>query len=780
MTTNPSLDRLCDYYGIARQVRDGEGLEQPVAPAVRRALLDALGVETGNAEVERRSLRQALDRDWRRGLPPVCVAWEEAEAVELSLTLPEHTPLGELRWRLDQEDGAVSGGPLERAWLQTTGAQRLIDGESWTRWRLRLARPEALGWHRVTIQTADAEAPLATTTLVLAPRRAYQPEAVQGDARLWGIATQLDALRSARNWGIGDFTDLTRLIERLSEEGGAALAVPPLHAHLDARASGCDPYRPTSRHALEPLYLDVEAIPELAECADVRAEIEHDDFQARLRALRSAEVLDPNAVAELKLGVLRRLYADFRVRHLAAGSPRVQAFHAFREAEGEPLRQHCLHAALVARHTELDTEAPPELGDFAREHAEEIEFHAWLQWQAREQLRAVGQRSLGLSLALGLCPALAPTVAPAGADAWSQPQCFIHGARTADDTEAGSAPGLPWNPIALRDAAYAPFARMLRTSMAEAGALRIERISDLWRASVVPDGHPTDEGTELAYPFEDLLGILALESVRQRCLLIAEDERPLPDPVSEALVRRGILTTTLLYQAHTADGRLLPPADYPAESATAVGRDGHPPLACFWRGTDIEQRRRLALYRDERDYEAHLVSRSRERAHLFLALERAGLMPDAKARDPVAVPELGPEHLRAVLPGARPRADPMGPRRRPARADPARGPGGQRGQLSQLVPAPAPGDRALARSAADRDADRRRPGGPRTRRAGARADGDDARRRPHPERDLQAAAARRIRLRRRGGTRPLSGAARHQPRLFLALFQGAARQHPRL
>ena len=63
----------------------------------------------------------------------------------------------------------------------------------------------------------------------LATGRCYQP-AVLEERRLWGFMVQLYGLRSERNWGIGDFTDLRPLIEIAAGLGAALVGVNPLHA----------------------------------------------------------------------------------------------------------------------------------------------------------------------------------------------------------------------------------------------------------------------------------------------------------------------------------------------------------------------------------------------------------------------------------------------------------------------------------------------------------------------------------------------------------------------
>src|SRR5579863_1288710 len=92
------------------------------------------------------------------------------------------------------------------------------------------------------------------------PRRCFEPDWLARGERRWGIAAQLYGLRSGRNWGIGDFTDLKTLVEFAAKEGADFVGVNPLHALYAAEPRRFSPYSPSSREFLNVLYLDPEAM----------------------------------------------------------------------------------------------------------------------------------------------------------------------------------------------------------------------------------------------------------------------------------------------------------------------------------------------------------------------------------------------------------------------------------------------------------------------------------------------------------------------------------------
>ena len=154
------------------------------------------------------------------------------------------------------------------------------------------------------------------------------------------MTAQLYGVRSRRNWGMGDFTDLADLTERAAALGASAVGVNPLHALFPADANHISPYSPSSRLFLNVFYLDPAAVPDLAESSEARAMLGDGGFRRELEDARAAELVDYLAVWRLKLRVLELLFASFQRRHLAASTERALAFRDFRAEMGQALEQH--------------------------------------------------------------------------------------------------------------------------------------------------------------------------------------------------------------------------------------------------------------------------------------------------------------------------------------------------------------------------------------------------------------------------------------------------------
>ncbi|HEX8963196.1 MAG TPA: 4-alpha-glucanotransferase, partial [Rhodocyclaceae bacterium] len=570
-----------------------------------------------------------------------------------------------LRWSLELEGGESLGGETTSEALARLDHRRL-GGEAYARLALPLPPGIGLGYHRFRLADARGAA-LGDMRLVVAPGRCYQPPALDRGGRVWGLQVQLYSLRSERNWGIGDLTDLHRLVELTADLSGGAVGVSPLHALFPDRPENASPYGPSSRSQWNALYLDVEAIPEFAECEAARALVRSPDFQAGLRALRGTELVDYVGVAAAKSRALELLFAEFRNRHLARDDARGRAFEAYRAEAGEPLRSLARFEALQEHFRAQDAglwgwpvwpEPYRDAGsaavrDFCRQHAGRVDYYQYLQWETERQLAAAGRRSWELGLGVGLYLDLALGADRGGAEVWARPELFALDASVGAPPDAINLRGQDWglpplNPHQLREAAYEPMVAILRANMRHAGGLRIDHVMGLMRQYWVPQGLPATDGAYVAYPFADLLGILALESRRNRCLVIGEDLGTVPDEVRQAMGALGALSCRPLHLEHEPDEALPRPADYPAQALISVGTHDLPTLRGHWLGRDLDLRAGLELFPSDAVREEQVVARSRERARILMALEREQLLPPGAGVDPVTLPDVTDELNRAI------------------------------------------------------------------------------------------------------------------------------------
>jgi (1->4)-alpha-D-glucan 1-alpha-D-glucosylmutase len=170
----------------------------------------------------------------------------------------------------------------------------------------------------------------------------------------------------------------------------------------------------------------------------------------------------------------------------------------------------------------------------------------------------------------------------------------------------------------------------LRATMRRGGALRIDHILGLMRLYWIPAGASPVAGAYVRYPWRELLAIVALESRRNRCLVVGEDLGTVPEGLREAMAETGILSYRLLYFEKESDTRCRPPERYPREALVAVGTHDLPTLAAYWSGSDLALRDRLGLWPSPAQRDAASQARGGDRAALIELLRREQLLaPDA-------------------------------------------------------------------------------------------------------------------------------------------------------
>lgn len=649
-----ALARLAEVAGIEPFYHDIWGNRRDTSPETMRALLAAMGLDAGTEDAAAASLTALEGRAWRRMLPPVLVLVEDEPAV-----IPISTPVdGEgaaLTWTLTEEGGAhrCETVPLASLPVLENGT---CEGAAYVRRGLALPQVPPLGYHRLEV-TLSPGGVGADMVLILSPRRCLTPEEVVPGGRTWGVALQLYGLRGHSDWGMGDFDDLGRFGETMGRLGAGLVGLNPLHALFPADPHHFGPYSPSSRSFLNVLYIDAEAVPDLAESPDARAMIADPAFQERLAAARAAALVDYPAVSALKMPVLEALHRSFRARHLAVdGSARGREFRAFQATMGDALFHHALFDTLHEHFFRQDQALwawrnwpepyhhpdSPEVAAFAAEHAERVEFFTYLQWEADRQLGAAAARARGAGVTVGFYRDLAVAGSPGGAAAWAQPGVLVRGASVGAPPDQFNMKGQNWglapfSPVGLRDAAYAPFAAMVRANMRHAGALRIDHVMALKHLFWIPD---TDgaEGAYVRYPFQDMVRIIALESRRQGCIVIGEDLGTVPEGFRPAMAAAGVLSYRVVYFERTGDGGYVAPGDYPVDSMAVVSTHDLPTFRGFWTGHDLEVRRALDLYPDAAAADKDAWDRGVDRWRLLLALGVQGLKPARYVSDDGAQP----------------------------------------------------------------------------------------------------------------------------------------------
>ncbi|HEX2543356.1 MAG TPA: 4-alpha-glucanotransferase, partial [Ramlibacter sp.] len=582
-------------------------------------------------------------REQHLGLPFVHVM-REGEHGTLHWTSHDSTAA---RWTLAPENGTatIASGELQRSFQQAA---------------IPLPEQLAAGYYRLAIEGAPAH---EYCRLVVAPRHCHvAPGLAQGE-RWWGCTIQLYALRSSRNWGIGDFGDLRRLCDAAAHQGASFIGLSPLHALFPHNPASASPYSPSSRKALNPIYIDVQTLVDLSGCEEAVQKVQSEAFQERLHALREAEMVDYEGVAACKDEVLRILWRHFEQNELDKDRSRGAHFLAYMREREHTTGRHALFEALQEHLFAQDPNTwgwpawPQEYRDprgaavqaFEQAHASSIRYRFWLQWLAEVQLEGCQRYARTRGMGIGLYCDLAVGVNGGGAETWAEHELFalgMHAGAPPDPLAPGGQDwGLPpWSPQRLKEARYQPFVDTLRANMRHSGALRLDHVMALMRLFWTgPDG-----GTYVDYPLDDLMGVLALESHRHQCMVIGEDLGNVAPRMREFMREGSLLSYKPLLFEREEDGNFRRPSQWQAKALAVVSTHDLPTLRGFWLGEDIELSQKLDLYPDAASHENQVLSRAQDRARLLMALQREDLLPPGTTVQPTSLPDATQPFVDAV------------------------------------------------------------------------------------------------------------------------------------
>lgn len=567
-----NLARLAAAHGVLPSYETTPGQWLPVSESTLVHVLAALGVDASTPRAVREALEAHTQQAADRLLPPTVVRWVApdgaAPAIPAPLAaLPEGSVLTVETQRGETLDWRV---PPPGTAPPSSDPSGLSDPSGRALSRL-LGDPPPLGCHTLHVHAPDGRT--ARATLIVTPDRLPRPA-----GRAFGLSVPLHALLSARSWGMGDLGDLADLADWAGRSLGAGfLQINPLHP--TPAGGDASPYRPLARRYPDPVHLRVEDVPEYAyldpSSRDRVTVLLSRAAALREEVLRKGAEIDRDAVWALKREALEEV-------HRVPLSPgRRAAYCDFLAEQGQALEDHATWCALAERHGPDWTRWPRELRDprsartarARNAHLDRVDFHHWLAWLIDAQLANAQRTARAAGMELGLVHDLAVAARPAGSESWS------HAGLVAPGVSVGAAPGprhpegadwglAPWRPAALADRGHAPYRALLRGLLRHAGALRLDHVAGLSRLWWVPEGRPPAEGCYVRYDAEALTAVLALEAHRAGAVVIGDDLGEAEPGLRQDLTDRGVLGTTVLWDAHT---RSVPGASSAARPASVAG-----------------------------------------------------------------------------------------------------------------------------------------------------------------------------------------------------------------
>ena len=626
------LHQLADKIGIATSFKDG-GLipkEYKVEDKIVKFFVDKLGYKAGSEEDIKKSLIDYDKRRWQKTLDSINIVpyddlWFDAV---VAINVPTTEFKVQAFSRQTKEEIKLNYQIFD------TQQRQIIGKTEYVKWCFKIYNQLDVGYYDIELTISDKKYKMI---LAVAPDTCYENPVIR-NSKVWGYALQLYSVRSERNWGVGDFTDLEEFIKICGRCGADIIGLNPLNVLAHDFPENASPYSSISRLFLNPIYIDIERVPEYK-----KEDIE--DIVDAIQECKNSELIKYEVLYPLKVKVLEKAYQRFLSEK---NYERQQEYKAFCEEQGENLQKLAVFQALYeeksktiwggwrAWEDEYKNPNSKAVKDFSVSHKDRVEFFKFMQFEADRQFNQACQTISQSGLKVGLYRDLAVGVGQDSAELWADSGLFIKESGAGAPPDAFFSTGQRWclgafDPYVLKDVAYEPYIKILRANMKNAGALRIDHVMGLMRLYVIPDSE--DLGTYIRYNFHDMINILAIESCLNKCHIVGESIGNVPAGFLEALEEKRIYSLSVLWaeRENSGWGDFSKPSTYPEKAFTSVGTHDMSPLRMWWFGYDIALMRELNLSSQE-DTNAAYHKRENDRRFLLKAMDEAGTWPADKPR----------------------------------------------------------------------------------------------------------------------------------------------------
>lgn len=620
-----SLRELAHLYGVQTAYNDVTRRRKSASPDALLLTLKALGAPIESFADIPTALRERRRAVWERWAEPIVVAWD-GESSQVDLRVPARRASGTVACSLELEGGE------RRTWTCDVGRlpgrrATTVEGVRYVIKRLSLPDPLPWGYHRVQL---ESQGQLRESVVISAPSRAYG--ANDGPAgRTWGVFIPLYALHSKRSWGSGDLTDLETLVDWVARLGGGVVATLPLLAAFLDEPCDPSPYAPASRLFWNEFYVDVTRIPELKKSPAAQMLLESTEVRTALESLRASPLVDYRRQMALK----RRMLEELEKCLWMEPTERQAAFRRFIEHHPQ-VEDYARFRATVERQGTPWPSWPPPLCDGLLREGDYDEgsrrYHLYAQWVASEQMAGLADKTEASGVGLYLDLPLG--VHPFSYDVWRARDAFVL------DVSGGAPPDVvftkgqnwgfpPLHPGAIRERGYRYVIAYLRHQLQHTKLLRIDHVMALHRLFWIPRGLEPRDGVYVRYRADELYAIMNLESHRHRTAIVGENLGTVPPYVNSTMARRNIQQMYVVqYELNPRARRVLRPL--PRDSVASLNTHDMPPFMAYWKGLDIEDRRKLGLLNARGARLEHKNRRVLERA-LKRWLARLGWLDSASA-----------------------------------------------------------------------------------------------------------------------------------------------------
>lgn len=536
MNKEKIYETLLKLLGFQSEYLDNSGKTNKLNAKDIQTILEINGIDTDTEENLEKLIMDMELEQWQKIVPTVQLIKETAKPI-IKINIPATKIHHTYEWVIEKENGSIDSGKFLASNLKTIGFRSFAGAEDYFQLEFNIPLNLEIGYHTLKIDNNCGG--FSVMKLIVSPEKCYRPESIRKNEKIFGPKIDFyNIINTQSNHRIADTNDLKNLIKKLALYGADIVGIGPINQTSVDENNIYNPFLPSNRMFLNTLFLNTEEMLKFIEDKDLQVKFLSLEFQEKYNELEKAEITDYKAVFDIKFKKYNLLYQSFRELHLNNNTFKAELFALYIKQHGEKLEKLALFRALQDFFLAEDSkyinwhEWPivyqnpdsEEVAQFKKNNSELVEFYQFLQWQADLQFGEAGKISYEKKLKVGIYSDLPLCIDENGAEMWISREYFSEQAcmkiESDNDSETICCPVLL--PKKLTETAYSYFSEIIRSNMLHSGAIKLLDFSCLLNSKWIIITDDNEKYIHVCYPIEDLLGIIALESQRNNCMVVID------------------------------------------------------------------------------------------------------------------------------------------------------------------------------------------------------------------------------------------------------------------
>lgn len=512
------IKKLASLYGLGLQYFDEK--DKPKSVNIDQCLefLKTLGVDTESEINVDKKIKEIELNQWANYLDTTQVVKNDKYAV-IKIKVSKKQINSILNWQIIEENGQVHKGQLKPSDLAISGYNQIKKVGIFYQFDFPMPVQLDIGYHTFELKTPDEKT--YSMRLIAVPNNAYIPETLLENKKHNNTKLRIKTVKKGKANRIIDSSDLKYIIRKADKEKNSMISIGAIN-QIKITDESYNPLSPSSKLFFNTMYLNIDNVINILGDKTLAIKVLSGEYQETLD-IEDDEEINYKKIYNAKLEAFKTIYQSFRQNHINKETDLAKEFYTYVNARGEKFRKIALFRALEEYFYNEDKDIDSwrkwphnyqhpnnkEVEAFRKNNIELVQFYEFWQWQEDLQLEQIGKISFDKGLDVGLMAELPYNLDPQGADAWLKQEIFCY-----------NESNFFLIPNKLKEDCYEYFIETLRTNMRHTGAIKFSSLKNYSSLDLVIN----NQTCKLQFKTQDLLGIMALESHRNKCLLICDQK----------------------------------------------------------------------------------------------------------------------------------------------------------------------------------------------------------------------------------------------------------------